>query len=141
MFDLLFLNELSLDELDRLPNQAGIYFAMREGTVIYVGRSTDLHRRWNAKDDRQHHKLAKFRRMGGVTLKYKVVAEWRVNHEEAKAIAKYRPAENGRNESTNPLISCLDAVGFVAIVLATLYAAQNLKAPNLLPPLEVQNVR
>lgn len=49
--DVTQLPSVALDELDQLPNESGIYFACQDDEVFYVGKSTNINRRWQ-----NHHR-------------------------------------------------------------------------------------
>ena len=92
---LLFLRKESIANLDRLPSKSGIYYAIDEaGDVRYVGMAKNLHRRWNGYGQYRHHKLDALEAIGGVTLKYRLVPEYRLRFDEAIDIAKFSPDLN-----------------------------------------------
>ena len=92
---LLFLPEVAIAHLDRLPSKSGIYYAIDDwGNVRYVGMSSNLHRRWNGEGRYRHHKRCALEMIGGVTLKYRLVTEHRLEFEEAIDIANFKPDLN-----------------------------------------------
>ena len=92
---LLFLPEVTIAHLDRLPSKSGIYYAIDDwGNVRYVGMSSNLHRRWNGEGRYRHHQKSVLETMRGVTLKYRLVAKHRLEFEEAVDIANFKPDLN-----------------------------------------------
>ena len=92
---LLFLPQESIANLDRLPSRPGIYYAIDDaGDVRYIGMATDLYQRWNGEGRYRHHKRTILELMGGVTLKYRLVPEYRLRYEEAIEIRKFDPDLN-----------------------------------------------
>lgn len=91
----LFRSNLPLADLKFLPRKSGIYYAVdRWGRVRYVGLSNNLHRRWNAKADRRHHKLSTLENIGHVKLYWRLVPEYRLEFEEAIEIQRHNPDLN-----------------------------------------------
>lgn len=137
---LLFMSQLSIANLDRLPSKSGIYYAIDSwGEVRYVGMATDLHQRWNGHGRYRHHKRDALEAIGGVTLKYRMVPEYRLRYEEAIAIAKFSPDLNVQipnpenHYSLRIKLDCfLGNVGSVAYVaIATLVIGQAMGVPTL----------
>jgi hypothetical protein len=54
---------VSVSNLDALPVLAGIYFAMQDDEILYVGQSRNIHRRW-----KDHHKRKELTQISGVTI-------------------------------------------------------------------------
>lgn len=101
------LPSASLHDRDSLPNRPGIYYAIAAGKIFYIGRAKNLRSRW--RDD--HHKLAKLQaidRQSRVTLAYWVRPLWRLNHDEAVEILRFKPLLNDRNESPVWWIGAID---------------------------------
>ena len=133
---LLFMPQSSIANLDRLPSRPGIYYAIDDwGDVRYVGMAKNLRRRWKG----YHHERDILKSIGGVTLKYRRVPEYRLRYEEAIAIAKFSPDLNVQipnpadHYSLRIKLDCfLGNVGSVAYVaIATLVIGQAMGAPVL----------
>ena len=56
---------VAFSELDALPKEPGIYFAMSNGIVQYIGRSENLCRRW-----KQHHHHSEMQQFDDVNIAY-----------------------------------------------------------------------
>lgn len=93
----MFTKRITLDNLTDLPQKSGIYYAWQNRQVIYVGLATNLHQRWNAQGQRQHHKLDILKRLNRestVTLTFHLVPVYRLKHEEALEIQRLDPYLN-----------------------------------------------
>ena len=75
----------------KLPNRSGIYYAVKDSEVLYVGKAISLQRRWSGNSHEQKMPLL---RLGGVVLFYRFVAEHRLLLEEAKEIELFNPPLN-----------------------------------------------
>ena len=137
---LLFMPQLSIVNLDRLPSRPGIYYAIDDwDEVRYVGMATDLHQRWNGNGRYRHHKRAALEAIGGVTLKFRLVPEYRLRFEEAIDIAKFNPDMNiqipnpENHRSLRIKLDCfLGNVGSLAYVaIAALVIGQAMGVPVL----------
>ena len=74
-----------------LPNRSGIYYAVKDSEVLYIGEALNLKKRWSGSG---HKQKAKLLRMGGVVLFYRLVGEHRLLLEEAKEIQLFNPLLN-----------------------------------------------
>jgi len=74
-----------------LPNASGIYYAVKDSQVLYIGKALSLRQRWSGSNHKQKVKLL---RMGGVVLFYRLVGEHRLLLEEAKEIQLFNPMLN-----------------------------------------------
>lgn len=92
-----------LCDRQNLPRAPGVYYAIqwfRPRRPLYIGMSGNLHKRWNAQGDRQHHKLLALSRYPGMRLHYKIT---RTRDEaldlEAVEIDRFNPPLNNRKET------------------------------------------
>ena len=74
-----------------LPDESGIYYAVKDNQVLYIGKAINLRLRWAGTG---HKQKAKLLRMGGVVLFYRLVGEHRLLLEEAKEIQLFNPLFN-----------------------------------------------
>lgn len=81
-------------ELQKLPKEPGIYYAVSGWEIHYIGLSNSLHRRWNAIGDRVHHKKAILTQYGGVKIHYRLLSAHRLKYEEALEIDRFCPRLN-----------------------------------------------
>ena len=74
-----------------LPNSSGIYYAVKDNQVLYIGKAIGLRQRWSGSNHKQKVRLL---RMGGVVLFYRLVSPHRLLLEEAKEIQLFNPPFN-----------------------------------------------
>jgi len=74
-----------------LPNRSGIYYAVKDSEVLYIGEALNLKKRWSGSGHKQKERLL---RMGGVVLFYRFVPGHRLLLEEAKEIQLFTPLLN-----------------------------------------------
>ena len=74
-----------------LPNRSGIYYAVKDSEVLYIGEALNLKKRWSGNNHKQKERLI---RMGGVVLFYRFAPEYRLLLEEAKEIQLFDPPLN-----------------------------------------------
>ena len=74
-----------------LPSKSGIYYAVKDNQILYIGEALNLKKRWSGSNHKQKVKLL---RMGGVVLFYRLVGEHRLLLEEAKEIQLFNPLLN-----------------------------------------------
>jgi excinuclease UvrABC nuclease subunit len=88
------------NDLSKLPKASGIYLAIRDsdGVVLYVGKSTDIHRRWNVRGDRAHQQHKNLRKYRDVSVHYFLQHKWFLHNTEARLIRRYQPVLNSRTE-------------------------------------------
>jgi len=139
-----------------LPSASGIYYAVKDSQVLYIGKAINLRLRWAGSS---HHQKTKLLRMGGVVLFYRLVSEHRLLLEEAKEIQLFSPLLN--QQRPNPSLYDRGLVrvesiardafwtftwGMVFALPVALFAIHNSKAPTLTPqpvpqPSPTQQVR
>lgn len=94
------LPSVALDERDRLPQCAGIYFAIRGRALLYLGMSKNIWERW-----KDHHQLKPLERLQpGVRLHYLKLPLWsrdRLLRLESVLIAMYAPRLNQAGVTAN----------------------------------------
>lgn len=86
------LPSLPLHCKGELPAHPGLYFAIKGDTLLYVGMSENICKRW-----KNHHEHANLKRVGGVRLHYLELRGWgrdRLLALESELIAKYCPRFN-----------------------------------------------
>ena len=74
-----------------LPSKSGIYYAVKDNQILYIGEALNLKKRWSGSGHKQKEKLI---RMGGVVLFYRFVPGHRLLLEEAKEIQLFNPLLN-----------------------------------------------
>jgi len=89
------LPAVPLERRDKLPNKSGIYFAVKRGSVLYVGKASNLRKRWQRNHDRFH--LLDY--IGGVRLAYLTVDDDVASLAEMAAnfIKCFRPKFNSQH--------------------------------------------
>jgi len=82
---------VTLDTVAGLPARPGIYFAIdRNGSVQYIGRSTNVQNRWKG-----HHRREELEKLGGVKIVYLLVDSFEMLSEiESALIAWFDPPLN-----------------------------------------------
>jgi len=90
--DLLALPSLALTERAQLPDAAGIYFALVNTDVIYIGKARRLRMRWASNT---HHRYSQFATMGNVRLAWLTLGdETLCDAVEQACIAYFNPRFN-----------------------------------------------
>lgn len=56
---------VALEDIDSLPAVPGVYFALKDGEVLYVGQSEEMRSRWG-----QHHKRRELEKIGDVRVSF-----------------------------------------------------------------------
>lgn len=85
---------IRLNETQNLPRSPGLYYARKGVTILYIGMSLSLNKRWVSAGNRQHHKRHQLENMRGVTLHYRLVKKHRLLYEEAVEIKCFNPPLN-----------------------------------------------
>lgn len=111
-----FLPSVPLKDRKQIPREVtGVYYCTSGLRVLYVGKSEDIHMRWNGR--RLHHKLDELKRYRNVRIYWRREPSWRYEHMEAKEIKRLKPKLNRRNEPLNPLLSLSDAISDVVFAI------------------------
>jgi hypothetical protein len=90
---------------DRLPvTTTAVYFLMRKGRILYIGRATNLRNRWRVENElidtskvcweRCHHKLADALELGDVSLHWWVLPRKYLAIAESVFLQIHRPPWN-----------------------------------------------
>lgn len=112
---------LPLSQRDKLPKDPGLYAVVSLGRVLYVGRSTNLHRRWTAKGDREHHRLPQAQDLLWPYLHYIELPERKIAAAEERLIARVKPPWNNakvpRHRWSLAELLSLAAMGWLVVVL------------------------
>ena len=74
-----------------LPNASGIYYAVKDKTVVYIGKAVSLSQHWN---NGHHPKKTALLKMGGVVIFYRLVPDYRLLMEENKEKEIFSPLLN-----------------------------------------------
>ena len=86
-----------------LPKVPGVYYAVRGWRILYIGKSTNIHARWNSYQFGPHHKLDELIQVndsiGDIDLHYCEWAEPLIGFIEAVEIGRFKPSMNKRAES------------------------------------------
>ena len=83
-----------LTQVNDLPRQPGIYYAVRGFEIQYIGLSKSLRHRWTATGSKVHHRKAQLSRMGGVRLHYRLCQAHELGYLEALEIQRFNPPLN-----------------------------------------------
>ena len=83
-----------LTQVNDLPRQPGIYYAVRGFEIQYIGLSKSLRHRWTATGSKVHHRKAQLSRMGGVKLHYRLCQAHELGYLEALEIRRFNPPLN-----------------------------------------------
>ena len=140
-----------------LPNKPGIYYAVKDSQVLYIGKALSLRQRWSGNNHKQKERLL---RMGGVVLFYRHEFEHRLLLEEAREIQLFNPLLNKQKPKPATHDRGLVRVesiardafwtftwGMVFALPVTLFAIHNSKAPTpqllpqSVPTQQVRNAR
>jgi excisionase family DNA binding protein len=78
-----------IDSRGYLPSASAIYFLMRGGECLYVGKSTNLRNRWNS-----HEKLMEVESIEGLRLAWQPMPEKQLDFVERKMIVALKPKFN-----------------------------------------------
>lgn len=79
-----------LDNVKNLPSAAGIYFAVKDGEVLYVGQSENMRERWS-----KHHKYSDLKRIGCVRIHFALSDGRPLVEQENEWIVSINPVGNG----------------------------------------------
>ena len=74
-----------------LPNASAIYYAVKNQTVVYIGKAISLSQHFNSG---QHPKKTALLKMGGVVIFYRLVPDYRLLMEENKEKEIFSPMLN-----------------------------------------------
>lgn len=96
-----------LTQLDQLPPEPGVYYAVRLWRVEYIGLSENLRQRWMAQGNRAHHHKRRLQELPWLRLHYRVLPLERIKLAEAVEISRFRPPMN----RVQPNIARLRPVG------------------------------
>ena len=81
-----------ITKLKELPQDAGIYYIMALGIVLYVGKTKNLRNRWKS----SHHRYQQFRVLHPFgRLHYRVLTADKIHVYEKLEITKFQPKWNG----------------------------------------------
>lgn len=86
------LPSVTLDDRDYLPPMPGIYIAATIGHVLYVGRSTNMLKRWQS-----HHKFNEIVEYSGVRVYYLIAPAELLKPIESSLIQALKPSLNIHN--------------------------------------------
>ena len=74
-----------------LPNASAIYYAVKDKTVVYIGKAISLSQHFNSG---HHPKKTALLKMGGVVIFYRLVPDYRLIIEELKEKELFSPMLN-----------------------------------------------
>ena len=74
-----------------LPNASGIYYAVKNQTVVYIGKAISLSQHFNGN---YHPKKVALLKMGGVVIFYRLVPDYRLLMEESREKEIFSPMLN-----------------------------------------------
>jgi hypothetical protein len=81
-----------ITKLKELPQDAGVYYIMALGVVLYVGKTKNLRNRWQS----SHHRYQQFKLLHPFgRLHYRVLAADKIHAYEKVEISKFQPQWNG----------------------------------------------
>jgi hypothetical protein len=85
-----------------LPRVSGVYFCLRGWQILYIGKSTSIHHRWNSYRYGEHHRLEELLQIdeaiGDVDIHWCEYPEALIGFIEAVEIRRFRPRLNKRIE-------------------------------------------
>ena len=88
--DLSALPSVTLEAKSQLPTQSAIYFAIdSQGIVQYIGRSTNIHRRWL-----KHHRFSQLKSIGDIRIAYLFVDSDLLSNVETALVKWFQPPLN-----------------------------------------------
>ncbi|MEL6939496.1 MAG: hypothetical protein AAFO84_09915 [Cyanobacteria bacterium J06598_1] len=102
------------DRKTDLPRTSGIYAVLNGDRIMYIGRSTNLQRRWSS----GHHRYEQAARLKNPRLAWTVVEKRALNSLENTFIHQYRPAWNGTKVQQTPARFASLKPKLVALALA-----------------------
>lgn len=94
------LPSVSLSNRKLLPAASGIYFAIANGNIQYIGRSTNINHRWA-----NHHRQSDIEPMSEANIAYLLISNSTLLPKVESALIKwFNPPLNGRNalQPTSP---------------------------------------
>lgn len=95
----LLMPHVSLKNLKALPQEPGVYYAIKGAKILYIGKARNLRQRWCATGQREHHQLYQLKAIGGVRLHYRVRrSDTAAKRREAHDIKRFKPPMNDRIE-------------------------------------------
>ena len=74
-----------------LPNASGIYYSVKDQTVVYIGKAVSLSQHFNSG---YHPKKTALLKMGGVVIFYRLTPDYRLIIEENKEKEIFSPMLN-----------------------------------------------
>ncbi|PSB14280.1 hypothetical protein C7B61_00370 [filamentous cyanobacterium CCP1] len=93
---------LPLTDKWQLPRVSGIYYAVRGWQILYIGKSSNIHARWNSYQFGKHHKqdelLQIHQSVGDIDLHWVEFPEPLIGFMEAIEIKRFSPRLNIRQE-------------------------------------------
>ncbi|MEO1390239.1 MAG: hypothetical protein AAFV85_23140 [Cyanobacteria bacterium J06634_6] len=116
---LIFLwKRVSLNRRDRLPARPGLYAVVSLGRTLYIGKSSNINRRWNATGDWRHHRYWLASIQPFVKVAYFETRAY--NRLERGLINQHRPPWNDTGkpwwgEQDNPLLGKAGAMGWMML--------------------------
>lgn len=84
---------VKITNLVDLPKKSGLYKVLDgQGTILYIGQSSNIHARWNS----GHHKLSDILQRCGteVWVDWVLLPSWLLNRAEFAAVQFHRPLLN-----------------------------------------------
>jgi DNA-binding XRE family transcriptional regulator len=87
------LPSVPLDQRDKLPDVSGIYFALLDTKILYIGKSVNLQKRWQI-----HHRINQIRLLGNVSISWFHFIETEdlaLERAEDLCIRYFKPTLNG----------------------------------------------
>lgn len=80
------------DREEALPHASGLYAVLRGRRLLYIGKSVNLHDRWQGEG---HHRYGQLRRMGRCRLHWVTLSRRTIDRKERELIERWKPSLNG----------------------------------------------
>lgn len=97
------LPSLPLRDKDDLPRVPGVYYCLRGWEILYIGKASNIHTRWNSWRFGEHHKTDELLEIeetrGDVDIHFIELPLWQIGWYEAVEINRFNPSLNKRKES------------------------------------------
>lgn len=89
------LPSVTLGQRDQLPSVSGIYFAILDAEILYIGRSINIQQRWRWEG---HHRANQLQSLGNVIIAwfpFTCLDEKELGELEEECIEHFKPTLNG----------------------------------------------
>lgn len=104
------------DRKTELPKTSGLYAVLNGNKIMYIGRSTNLNKRWSS----GHHRYPQAAQLRNPRIAWVCLSEWKINKAEGYLINQYQPAWNWTKVSKIPAWLAVWKPRLIALGLAAI---------------------